>query len=194
MNLFETDTFANDLNYIFESAGTDVLINEISCRVLISNKNISEFEERYIHSLQELNRGELINYQDNHYLIISESITKRGNKFKALMRHCNSSIEIATEPTQVLIGYDYRGAPIYETVPGELLLIPAIVDSKSFSVDTNQAINLVNNQITVTVQDNEDTRGLAINDVFVVNEQNRKLINVDKTKNGLLIFTCELSV
>lgn len=190
-NLFETVT--DDINYLIESAGVDVTINNVARKVLISNSQISEFEDRYIHSVEPLKMGDTINYIDSNYLIISESVTQRNGKYKALMRHCNTKIEIIVIELIDTGEVDYRGAPIYEEVE-TIIPVPAIVDSRTFSVDSGNAINLVNNQITVTVQDNEQTRGIAINDTFIVNGQNRKLVNVDYTKNGLLILYCDLSV
>ncbi|MED4374322.1 hypothetical protein P9274_01060 [Schinkia azotoformans] len=190
-NLFETVT--DDINYLIESAGVDVTVNGISRKAIITNNPIGEFEDKNIHSTQLIKRGDVINYIDSNYLIISESVTQRNGKYKALMRHCNTKIEIIVIELIDTGEVDYRGAPIYEEVE-TTIPVPAIVDSRTFSVDTNQAINLVNNQITVTVQDNEQTRGIAINDTFIVNGKNRKLVNVDYTKNGLLILYCDLSV
>lgn len=195
-NLFETESINNDIKNLIESAGRNVLINNVARKVLIStntNLKISEFEDRYIHSTHSIQRGDLIQYNNENYLIISESATRRNEKYKALMRHCNTNIEIIVVELIDTGEKDYRGAPIYNEVE-TTITVPSIVDSKTFSVDSGNAINLVNNQITVTVQDNEQTRGIAINDTFIVNGQNRKLVNIDYSKNGLLILYCDLGV
>lgn len=190
INLFSTAT--QDTLYIFEQLGKDVFINQIERRAIISNSSISEYEDKIISTLDKISRGDLINYNDENYLIITESNVKRYDKYKALMRHCNYQIETTTADQQILIGYDDMGRPVYETIPGETVYIDSIVDNKSFSVDMNQAINLPNNQILVTMQDNSQNKELfTVNGTFSLMEKAWTILDVDLVKKGLMILTCQ---
>lgn len=183
-----------DLEYLFDSAGQPVLINEIERQAIITNPSISENEERYIHTLDKVAQGDLVSMDNENYLIISETVSKRGGKYKSLIRHCNYIIELAGETTQELIGYDDEGRPVYITVEGEPISIPSIIENKSFAVSGSQIL-VADNQIIVIVQDNEINKGkFAVNGTFTVMNKNWKVLNNDRTKRGLLILTCEFTV
>lgn len=189
-NLFETNT--NDVQFLLDNAGKDVLINGETKKALITNPSISEAEERYIHTLLSVSRGDLIELEGENYIVITESITKRHSKYKALIRHCNYEIEVPGETTRVIVGYNQFGEPIWEDIVGEPSYIPSIVDNKSFSVDTGNAINFPENQINVIVQDNEDNNAkFNVNFAFSVMGTNWTVVNRDLTKKGLLILTCQ---
>lgn len=190
INLFSTVT--QDTQFLFEQLGKDVLINEIERKAIISNNSINEYEDKTISTLDKISRGDLVNYYSEKYLVITESNVKRYDKFKALIRHCNYQIETTTADQQIIIGYDDMGRPVYDTIPGETVYIDCIVDNKSFSVDTNQAINLPNNQILVTMQDNTQNSELfMVNGTFSLMGKVWTILNVDLVKKGLMILTCQ---
>lgn len=189
-NPFETNK--NDVQFLLDNAGKDVLINGEKQKVLITNPSISEAEEKYIHTLLSVSRGDLIEIEGDNYLVITESITKRHGKFKALMRHCNNEIKVAGETTKTIVGYNQFGEPIYEEIVGEPSYVPSIIDKNSFSVSEPNAIRLPDNQISVIVQDNNtNNEKFTVNFQFNVMGSEWKVINRDFTKNGLLILTCE---
>lgn len=180
----------SDLQFLFESVGETILINDVEQRGIISNSPISEYEQRYLHTLERLNRGDIIEYSNEKYLTISESVSKRGGKYKALIRHCNVILEVEGETERVLLGYDSYGKPIYKDVAGEPILVPSIIDNKSFSISGDQ-LQVANNQIIVIVQDNEINKGkLVVNYEFAF-EGTYKVVHRDFTKSGLIIITSE---
>ncbi|USK86176.1 hypothetical protein [Peribacillus asahii] len=182
-----------DLQYIFEQAGQSVIVNDAKINVIVTNPPVDEYEQRYIHSLQKVSRGDIVTLEGEKYISITESITKRGSKYKTLIRHLNATIKMKGEPTEIQIGENpYTGEPIYEYIEGEDFYIAAIVDNKSFSVNFNQPIILPNNQIEVIVQDNEINRSLfASGKDFSVIEKTWTVLNQDLSKSGLLILTCD---
>ena len=111
------------------------------------------------------------------------------------MRHCNYSIPFyETKEVCEFIGNDHLGRPVYECTNVETVTnhVPCIVDTKSFSIDRNSAINLATNEITVVSQDNPfNKEKFKVNSLFKLMGANWKVINVDLTKNGLLVLTCE---
>ncbi|MGE8079242.1 hypothetical protein [Peribacillus loiseleuriae] len=183
----------DDLQYLLESAGQPVLINDTPMNVIVTNPSISEYEERYIHSLDKVSRGDIVTLEDEQYLCLSESIIKRHGKYKVLARHMNVTIEIPGEETRIVIGHTPFGDPIFDYRYGEPSYIKAIVDNKSFSVDESASIRLPNNQTEVIVKDNELNRGkFRVNNQVNAIAKRWKVINQDLSKNGLLILTCEL--
>lgn len=185
----------DDLQYIFGTAGQSILVNDIQRQAIITNPSISEYEERYIHTLDKVSRGDLVTMDNEKYICITETVTKRHSKYKSLARHCNYTIEIPGEVTEIQVGETPFGDPIYEYIYGDPYFIPSIVDNKTFSVDNQSAVRLANNQIEVILQNNAvNTQKFAVNFTFNVMNKNWKVINIDKSKNGLLILTCELTV
>jgi hypothetical protein len=180
----------SDLQFLFDSAGETILINDVEQKGIVSNPLISEYEERYLHTLERLNRGDIIEYSNEKYLTISESVSKRGGKYKALIRHCNADIEVEGEITKEFLGYDQYGKPVYKEIAGEPILVPSIVDNKSFSIQGDQ-LQVANNQIIVIVQDNELTRDRFVANYEFTFEGNYKVVHKDFTKKGLLIITAE---
>ncbi|WP_210367419.1 hypothetical protein [Bacillus sp. REN3] len=182
-----------DLEYLFESAGQKILVNDVERISVITNPALSEFDQKYIHTLEQVLQGDMVTLEGERYLVITESISKRGGKYKALMRHCNVVVEIKNY-TKQLIGHTDFGEPVYEDVYVDSTYIPSIIDNKSFSIDSSSAIRVPENQIVVVIQDNSYNREkFMVNDTFSF-EGNYKVLNRDFTKKGLLILTCEKSV
>lgn len=192
----------NDIEFLVDSMGDSVLINDTEYKVLITHSNVSKQEERYIHTLEQIKQGDIITYDNEKYLIVSECVTKRANKYKALMRHCNYSIEIPGATEEVMMTdddgnpiYDRYGDEIFITVETDPISIYTIVDNKSFAISGNQLLLVADNQIIVTVQDNQTNRDkLQVNSTFNVMDNEWKVRNIDKTQKGLLIITCEINV
>jgi len=189
---------SEDISYIFDELGKEVLVNDVPTTVVITNPTISEYEERYIHTLQNVSRGSIVNLEGEKYLSLTESLLKRGAKYKCLVRHCNHVIEIQGETTLDYfrdvngnIVYDDYGEPILVEVVGESYYIPCIVDNKSLTISGTQLL-ITDNQIIVIVQDNELNREkFKTNSKFIVMSKNWNVIDIDLSKNGLLIITCE---
>lgn len=186
--MFEVNT--EDMQFLFDSAGQTVLINDIEKNVIITNPTISEYDQKYIHSNEPILQGDLITLNDEKYLIITEALNKRGTKYKTLMRHCNNIITVEGETTQELVGYDDFGTPVYKTVVLNYIDVPTIIDNKNFSID-GQQVRVAINQIIIAVQDNEVNRDkFSVNNTITF-EGKYKIVNRDFTKKGLMILTCE---
>lgn len=195
MNPFE---LTNDVDYLIEAAGTEVLINDEPTKAIITNYNlIGESEDRNIHTTVPVSLGDIVVYQDESYLIIKETVTKRHAKYKTLMRHCNLVFEGDAE----IIGYEDKvigrkpsGEPIIERVPiyGEPFSIPTIVSNKSFSIDERYSIRVADNNIIMIIQDTEDYQErFALNTTHLFLNGNWKVIHHDYTQKGIIVITFE---
>lgn len=195
MNIFNTDQATKDFQFMLDNAAYDILINENVSKGLITSPSLNrivDFDDRYISTLDILKRGDLITYKDKPYLIISEIESMRQINYKAIMRHCNYHITIPGGTELVDTGYtDIVGNPIYEEVEIDPIDLPIIIDNRKFSVTGDQAINVPENQIIIMLQVNDETEEYNVGDSFNVIDQEWNIIDVDKTKVGLYIWTAE---
>ncbi|MBE2919781.1 Ig domain-containing protein [Anoxybacillus flavithermus] len=190
MNPFTFDT--SDFQFLLDSVGETVMIDNVEQKAIINNAKIGDYEDRYIHTLQPIQRGNLIEYNREHYLVISETVTQRYGKYKALMRHCNYEIDIKEQKVCKIVGHNDFGEPMYECHTTKSISVPAIIDKYAFKVDDPAPIRVPDKQIIVTMQENNKSK-FTVNTKFDVMGQTWKVIDVDLTRNGLLILTCELS-
>ncbi|MFT8323656.1 MAG: hypothetical protein ABF649_22715 [Bacillus sp. (in: firmicutes)] len=179
-----------DLEFLFESAGQSISINNVATQAIITNTTLAEHEKKHIHTINPIHMGDLVAIDDENYLITSDTAMKRYGKYKAIMTHCNFSIQVPGETTQVLLGYDDEQRPIYQTVEGEPIVVPSIIDQQSFTIEGGY-FRMANNQILATVQDNPTNRDkLKVNNTFTFVD-GYKVLNHDYTKRGLIILTVE---
>ncbi|ASA96506.1 Ig domain-containing protein [Anoxybacillus flavithermus] len=192
MNPFTFDT--SDFQFLLDSIGETVKINDVEQKAIIPNAKIGDYEDRYIHTLQPIQRGNLIEYNREHYLVISETVTQRYGKYKALMRHCNYEIVIEGQKVCKIVSYNVFGEPIEECHTTESFSVPAIIDKYTFKIDGFAPIRVPENQIIVTIREDDNTKQKFVaNATFEVMDKTWKVVNIDKTRTGLLILTCESS-
>ncbi|MEK4949105.1 hypothetical protein NST12_01785 [Bacillus sp. FSL W8-1127] len=191
INLFDSNS--DDFNYLLDNLGTNVEINGVISRAVISDTPINQnYDDKKIKTLQSIKRGDKINYQGNTYLIISEINGTRYGKYRGLMRRTNFVIQIHVGDQKTIVGYDDLGRPEYETTPiykNE----ECIIANQTASINGGQ-INLPNGNVDLTLQDNDTTRKIKLNDTFTISGETYKVIGFDKTKVGLLIAKCERAV
>ncbi|MEK4165603.1 Ig domain-containing protein [Anoxybacillus sp. FSL W8-0104] len=191
MNPFTFDT--SDFQFLLDTIGETVTIDNVEKKVIVNNAKIGDYEEKYIYTLDSIQRGNLIVYNGKNYLIVSD-VTQGKLYKKALMRHCNYEIIVEGQKVCEIVGWNDFGEPIYECHTTESINIPAIVDKYTFKIDNFAPIRLPENQIIVTIREDDNTKQKFVaNATFDVMGKTWKVIDVDLTRNGLLILTCELS-
>lgn len=185
--MFKMNT--EDVNYIFDQAAQTVMINDVPRNAIISNPQMNDDETRYIHTLDRVLQGDLILIEGNDFLTVTESITKRGAKYKSKVQHCNHIIEVAGEITEVLKGYNPLGHPVYEYIQGDPVFIPSIVQSGTFNIDNGNGVLVANDVLFVTVQDNVINRSkLTVNQDVVMFGKSYSVQHQDLTRQGLLVL------
>jgi hypothetical protein len=185
-NLFDFQD--EDLSFLINETGQSVTVNGIPDKVLITNKSIGEFEQRYIHSPDIINRGSLVEWNANKYLVISEALEKRGGKYKVIMRNCNGEIDF-DKVEEVLIGYDELGRPVYEERVTGTERVYGIVDKRSLTITSDAAVNLIDGDFTLTVQDNEFNREkFQLDTQFEMYGENYRVSNFNYTKKGVIEY------
>ncbi|GLH62403.1 Ig domain-containing protein [Parageobacillus sp. G301] len=192
MNPFQIDN--SDFQFLLDSIGETVTIDNVEQKAIINNAKIGDYEEKYIYTLSNIQRGNLILHNGKNYIIVSD-VTEGKLYKKALMRHCNYTIVVEGQEVCEIVGYNVFGEPIYECHTTESINVPAIVDTYAFKVDDFAAIRVPEKQIVVIVQENETNKNkFTVNATFEVMGKTWKVIDADLTKKGLLILTCELNV
>ncbi|MFF3149204.1 hypothetical protein ACFVRU_47745 [Streptomyces sp. NPDC057927] len=180
-------------------AGYEVLINDKkTTKVLMSQRYDSDGESmKVIGHIQDIERGDLIKYNGVYWLVTTMPEDNRIYR-KAIVQLCSSYFPIKTEDKKVIVGFDKLNRPIYETVPGEVIHIPCVVDMTNASVaiaDVNESINMLDNKIFITIPFNEHPQ-IRHDAEFLMYDITYRIIRIDNTKSidgvGLTRITGEL--
>ncbi|MFY0802159.1 hypothetical protein [Peribacillus frigoritolerans] len=182
----------DDLDYIFESAGQNVLVNGNPMNAIITNPPFGEYEEKHIHSLQRVLQGDMVTLEGEQYLCFNECITRRGGKYKNRIRHCNFNVKVTLPGEEVYVGDDpFTDEPVYEYLPGEVVEIPSFLETKSYSVTSGVWVTS-NNEILVTMRDVAERRSIfELDDTFEVMGKTWRITNILLDKKGLITVNCE---
>ena len=175
MNIFDFPN--NDYLYLLSMAGDNIYLNNdtIPKKALINNLSVNrQADIRTIATKEEIKRGNLVNWDGENWLIISEIGHKRYSYYKGIIQRCNYNIK-----------FNFKGT---------IKEFPAIVDSKVFDVETNRYLSIPAGKIVVTMQSNADSENIKINDRFIKMKNAWKVTGIDRTKNGLLMLWCDLDM
>lgn len=176
-------------------SSTEILIDDVLTDVIINQGKTFEDKNILLRPDQSINCGAIAVIEGMSYLVISFNENNLYSTANAKL--CNNTLKLKGEPTQTVIGYDHRGAPIYETVEGVSVEVPCIAENKVMVGDSNQPINLPDGRLMVTIpytiHDN-----ININKTFNMYDTEYLISNVDKTKSingvGLIIITGQRKV
>jgi len=172
LNLFQPNE--NDFNYILANLGKDILINNIPIKALITNTTIkNDFNDKHISTLTELSQGDRIEYNNIYWLVISEVNGKRYGKYKGVIRACNH-----------IIGFKINNQPV---------CIPVIAYGSSIGVTKNQFIAVAENKMILTMQKNDISSQIKINDTFVKWGKLFTVEGIDLTQSGLINLHCKFT-
>lgn len=173
LNIF--DFPQNDYLYLLSMAGDDIYINNDTMpkKALINNLPVNrQADIRTISTTAQIKRGDLINWFNENWLIISEIGHKRYSYYKGIIQKCNYNIK-----------FNFQGT---------IKEFPAIVDSKVFDVETNQFFSVPAGKIVVTMQSNENSENITIGQRFIKMKTAWEVTGIDRTNNGLLMLWCDL--
>ena len=159
-------------------AGDDIYINNDTMpkKALINNLPVNrQADIRTITTKEEIKRGDLINWDGENWLIISEIGHKRYTYYKGIIQKCNYNIKFIFED-------------------GYIKEFPAIIDDKIFDVESNQFFYFQTGKVIVLLQDNDDTRKITIDRRFIKRDKAFKVVGTDWTDKGLIKLYCELDM
>lgn len=165
MKLF--DFPKNDFDFIFFEQAKPIKINGVDGNAIF-NKDFTK-----ITTLTPIKTGDLVEYNNKNYLITSENIEKKYDTYyKANIEYCNYTIKFK--------------------INDEIIEFPAIIDSKTFDIQSNQYIVLPVGKIIVKIQDNSDSENIVLGQRFIKMGNAWRVTGIDKTKRGLIVLYCDL--
>lgn len=168
---------------------TIVKVNDVDTDSIVNED--AKYDEKQIHfrpdSLVDI--GSVVEYKGKNYLLISfvdNEIYPKGE-----LKLCNSTYPLPGEITKTQVGENEFGDPKWEYTESESTLLPCIAETTILSDDTNEAINLPEGNILITIPYTEHAE-LVEGKHFTMYGTAYKIIGIDYTKSingvGLLII------
>lgn len=165
-----------DFKHLLNMAGQDILINGKPARALITNTNLTESKDnRNITTLENIECGYLIDYDDGKWLVISEVSGKRYNKYKGIIQKCNNTLTV--------------------NIAGILHRVPYVVTNKvNLNIDVTYYLTVLENEIYILVANNPINSNIQLNDIYKIGRYNYRVISMDDiSRPGLLLMKMKYS-
>lgn len=176
----------------------DVKINyDKLAKVLMGQKWDADGEAmKVIGHIVDIERGNLIEHDDVYWLVVTKPEDNRVYR-KAEVKLCSATFPVKLADKKVQIGIDVLGRPVYDIIVGEIIEIPCVVkmnDASTSIADTNNPVNLLDNQVMVTIPYKE-APSIKYNEKFELYNDVYRIIRIDPSssinKVGILRITGE---
>ncbi|AIQ11368.1 Ig-like domain-containing protein [Paenibacillus durus] len=161
------------LDFFLREKGQPIHLNGVLQNVIIREAvdKIQATDEKIVRAATPIYTGDLVDYQNERYLITSE-IDQNDQSYRGRMRKCNYAI-----------AFNWNG---------NVKWFDAIVEGKSFSIDVGNVISIPDGSINIFLQDNADTRDIALNQRFYNTHQPFKVKGINWTLKGIIQLSCTL--
>lgn len=97
MDIFNDDS---NFDYLLNVMGQQLLINNISVQVLISNQKDKILDTKKIKTIVQFKTGDIVIFQGYSWLITSE-VSKTNTIYKGFMRKCNENIKFKSSDSSI---------------------------------------------------------------------------------------------
>lgn len=199
----------DDFNFLINQFGVNVKLKRIvdgtendyikEHKAIISNYKPSysmpDFDDKKIHCQFKIKRGDIIEYDNVNYLIISDVQSKRSYEYKAIMRPMTNVFEFTYWTEGVIVDYDILGNPIYDPEPEEVTEeFPCIAYQEGSASIEGDRVRLPEERIIVILPDNKATEQVELNSKHQMNGTSYQVDNINLFQKGLRIFTMELNI
>lgn len=161
------------IDFFLSEKGEAIQLNGIDEVALIQDATdkINLYDEKIVRTKVELKTGDYIDSQGSRYLIMSQ-IDKNPNSYRGRMRPCNYKL-----------AFNWNG---------NIKWFDAIVEGKSFSIDTGTYMSLPDGTIFVYLQENADTRDISLGQRFYTTHQPFAVQGIDHSMNGMIKISAKL--
>jgi len=161
------------LDFFLYEKGKSVKLNGTDQTALVIDAvdKLAYYDDKIIRCKYNIRTGDFIEYNNSKYLIISQ-IDKSESSYRARIRKCNAGI-----------AFNWIG---------NIKWFDSIDESNVFDITSDKYMSLPTGNINVFVQNNTDTRNVAIDQRFYVTNQPFKITGIDKSQEGLIKFNCDL--
>ena len=172
----------------------EVVINGATYEAIITQGRESNEKNILLPHSNLIDIGSLVFINDKQYLVTDFQGEGIYSIYpNASVELCNETVKIEFKSKEKLIGHDSKGRPIYEYIDLPPLLLPAVVEKTNVVESMNDAINIDEDRVKVTVS----YRDISSVDYFRVGDERFTIVSTDKTKSidgvGLLILIGERS-
>jgi len=130
----------------------------------------SYYDDKYIRTDEQLQTGDIIEYQNKKWFVISQE-DKNEKSFRAKMRRSNYKIKVVLD--EVLHEFD------------------SIIENIGISIDEGKYIDTAAGKITVTIPTELFSNKIDVNNRFIKLGYAWKVVGVDRSRNGLNIIHAE---
>lgn len=176
----------------------EVVVNyEKSTKILMNQKWDADGEAvKIIGHIADIERGNLIEHNGEYWLVVTKPEDNRIYR-KAEARLCSTEFPVKYADQKVEIGKDDLGRPVYDIIEGEVKMLPCVPkmnDASTSIADTNNPINLLDNQVMITIPYTE-APSIKYNEKFKLFNDTYRIIRIDPSKSinkvGVLRITGE---
>ncbi|UUV25860.1 MULTISPECIES: hypothetical protein [Lysinibacillus] len=187
------------LNKTLDSyASYEVVVNyDKSTKILMNQKWDADGEAvKIIGHIADIERGNLIEHNGEYWLVVTKPEDNRIYR-KAEARLCSAEFPVKYADQKVEISKDDLGRPVYKIIEGEVKMLPCVPkmnDASTSIADTNNPINLLDNQVMITIPYTE-APSIKYNEKFKLFNDTYRIIRIDPSKSinkvGVLRITGE---
>jgi hypothetical protein len=124
-----------------------------------------------------VNIGDMIEL-DGQFWMVSDYVSDNYLFPKAKIDKCNFELQLKTGETKTLKGYDNLKRPVYDIKP-TYTNIHCILRTTLSSVQLNQAVNIPQGQVYITMQYNDIAKSVKENDEFDLYDRQYKVVGMD---------------
>ena len=142
----------------------DVKLNDIAINLIIENDYNKEFDYKSIITNNKINTGDIIGYQDDKWLVLSE-VEKSKTFYRLRIRKSNYNMKMVLE--------------------GELYQFPSILETSTLSIADSKYISIVDGKIMVTLRNDVDAKLIKLNNRAILMQRAWKVIGIDTSVIGL---------
>lgn len=165
MNYFEYPE--EYLVYVLREMGKAVKINGTCARALMNNSKINlHTDYRHMISIDKVQRGDLITWDNESWLVLSEVAQKRYTYYRSEIRKCNFTVNFVID---------------------ELVKpMACIIDSVTTDKLTNRLFEMPDGKMVITLPNNDLTEKIEVNHRIVKFNTAWRVYGHDFTEDGLI--------
>ncbi|MBE0339538.1 Ig-like domain-containing protein [Paenibacillus sp. 23TSA30-6] len=161
------------MDFFLREKGELVHINGVRQLALIrdATNTIQMTDEKIIRAATPLHTGDIVDYRYERYLITSQ-VDQNEKSCRGRIRKCNQWLALNWN--------------------GQVKWFDSVVEARTFSTETGKVISMPEGNILVSLQDNADTRNIALSQRFYMTHQPFKIVGINHTLNGIIQLSCTL--
>lgn len=163
------------LAFFLDEFGEKVVKDGIEKKALIRDvvDTLSDYDDKMIRCLFEIKTGDLLEYQNQPWLVISE-VDRDRKSYRARIRKVNHHIHFVLD--------------------GDVHTFPTIIEGTYARLQIDRYMTLQDGKILVTIPADISTQALEIEHRFIKMGRAWKVTGVDRTRKGLVLLHCELTL